>query len=120
MQFSNRVNLLSSTLNGMGVDIDDSEKAMTFLNGLPERFDTLISALDAIQTEDFLFFIFVKAKALQEEESLGIRSSESAAQLQAAALLAQCTRSQRPFCTHCKRQGHLESTCLLVGESILI
>ncbi len=32
----------------MGVEIDDKELAMAVLNGLPERFDSLICALDAL------------------------------------------------------------------------
>ncbi len=34
----------------MGVDIDDKEMAMAVLNGLPERFNSLISTLDALGT----------------------------------------------------------------------
>ena len=114
LQFSNRITQLASILCGMGVEIDDSEKAMALLNGLPEQFDTLISALDAIQTEDFFSFTFVKSKALQEEDRLGIRMSSSAAKNQTAALFSSSTSRGgpgRPKCTHCHRLGHLERTC---------
>ncbi len=46
--YVNRVRQLASTLKSMGADIDDRELAMAVLNGLSERFDSLICALDAL------------------------------------------------------------------------
>ncbi len=43
-----RVRQMASVLESMGVTIDDQEKAMAVLNGVPKRFDTIITALDAI------------------------------------------------------------------------
>ena len=51
----------------MAVMIDDSEMAMELLNGLPEQFDSLISALDALGDEDEgLSFEHVKSRVMQE------------------------------------------------------
>ncbi len=52
LAFTNRIRQLASALKSMGVDIDDKEIAMAVLNGLPERFNNLISALDALGNED--------------------------------------------------------------------
>ncbi len=46
LAFTNRIRQLASTLKSMGVNIDDKEMAV--LNRLPERFNSLISALDAL------------------------------------------------------------------------
>ncbi len=43
-----RVRKIASVLESMGITIDDKEKAMAVLNGLPKRFETIITALDAI------------------------------------------------------------------------
>ncbi len=43
-----RVRKMASTLQSMDVTIDDKEMAMAVLNGLPPRFETIITALDAI------------------------------------------------------------------------
>ncbi len=59
----------------MGVDIDDKEMAMAVLNGLPERFNSLISELDALGNEDEAFSLdFVKSRLLQEEQRIEMRT----------------------------------------------
>ncbi len=55
LEFTNRIRQLASALKSMGVDIDDKEISMAVLNGLPERFNSLISALDALGNEDEAF-----------------------------------------------------------------
>ncbi len=55
----------------MGVDIDDKEMAMAVLNGLPERFNSLISALDALGNEDEAFSLdFVKRRYFKKSSAL--------------------------------------------------
>ncbi len=44
LQFASRIQQLASTLKSMGVDIDDSKRAMA-------QYDTLICALDALGAE---------------------------------------------------------------------
>ncbi len=113
LQFSNRIIHLAAKLKSMGVDVDDYERAMAFLNGIPERFSTLISALDALGTEDFFGFDFVTSKALQKEARLDSRV-ESSTPFEESALTAKGMRRsdrQRPRCDFCNRPGHFESTC---------
>ncbi len=48
--------------------------AMAVLNGLPERFNNLISALDAFGSENETFSLeFVKSSLLQEEQHMKMR-----------------------------------------------
>ncbi len=55
----------------MGVKIDDKMLAMAVLNGLPERLDSLICALDALWNENDTFTLeFVKSRLLQEEQRM--------------------------------------------------
>ncbi len=53
-------------------EIDDKELAMAVLNGLPERFDSLICALDALwgNENDTFTLEFVKSRLLQEEQRM--------------------------------------------------
>lgn len=68
LTFTNRVRHLAATLESIGVNLEEYEMAMDVLNGLPERFDSLICALDAICTEERgLTLDFVKSRLLQEE-----------------------------------------------------
>ncbi len=75
LAFTNRIRQLSSVLKSMGVDIDDKEIAMAVLNGLPERFSSLLSALDAPENEDKAFSLdFVKSCVLQEDQRIEMRT----------------------------------------------
>ena len=58
-----------ATLKSMSVTLEDSEMLIALLNGLPDRFDSLISALDASHTDDkHLTFELVQSRCLQEEQ----------------------------------------------------
>ncbi len=48
---------MASVLKSMEVTIDDKEMAMAVLNGLPPRFGTIITALDAIGDDDPSFHL---------------------------------------------------------------
>ncbi len=50
--YINRVRQMASVLQSMDVTIDDKEMDMVVLNGLPSRFETIITALDAIGDDD--------------------------------------------------------------------
>eukprot|EP00171_Calliarthron_tuberculosum_P005101 IDg5101t1 len=68
MVYINRVRQMALTLESMNVTIDDKELAMAVLNGLPERYQSIITALDAIGDEDASFtFDKVRSRLLQEE-----------------------------------------------------
>ena len=62
----------------MNVIIDDSEMAMALLNGLPDRFDGLIAALDALGDDYKLFtFDYVLSRSQQEEQRHVQRDSQA-------------------------------------------
>lgn len=53
----------------MGFALEESEMATQLLNGLIERFDGIISALDAIGNDEKIFtFEFIKIRCEQEEQ----------------------------------------------------
>ena len=124
LQFANRIRHLASTLKSMNVSISESETAMALLNGLPEEYTALISALDAIdEDETKLNFEFIKSRVMQEEQRIMMRTNSAQAKSDTAALIStQSTaynrstpnnrsfRSRR-FCNYCKRSNHVESKC---------
>ncbi len=124
LQFATRIRQLAATLKSMNVMISESEMAMALLNGLPEEYNALISALDAIdEDETKLRFEFIKARIMQEEQRIAMRSKSAIAKSESAALFSnQPTRDaqnsannrnerRRPYCNYCKRLGHVESKC---------
>ena len=48
LTFANRICQLASTLRSIKITTDDEELGMVLLNGLPEQYDSLITALDAL------------------------------------------------------------------------
>lgn len=46
--YMNRVQKMAAALESIVIDIDDKELAISILNGLPDRFQTIITAFDAI------------------------------------------------------------------------
>lgn len=60
-----RVSHLASLPWAMGVAIDDSEIAMAVFNGLPDHFNYMTTALDAIGKKN-LCLDFVESKLLQK------------------------------------------------------
>ena len=98
----------------MNVIIDDSEMAMAVLNGLPDDYDHLISALDALGNEDESFTLeFVKSRILQEEQRMNMRSKASIVKAEAAALLARSRddESHRTTCVWCSKPGNSPAQC---------
>ena len=74
LQFANRIRQLAATLKSMSVVISESEMAMALLYGLPEDYNSLISALDAIdEGETKLKFEFIKSRIMQEEQRISMR-----------------------------------------------
>ena len=99
LEFASRIRQLASTLKSMSVSIDDPEMAMAMLNGLPDRFDGLISALDAIGDDDKTFtFEYVVSRCQQEEQRHAQRVLEAQQKSETAALLA---NTSKPPCVHC-------------------
>ena len=103
LSFAGRIRQLAATLKSMGVTIDDQEMAMALLNGLPDRFDGLISALDALDDNDKSFtFNFVKSRCVQEEQRHTQRAKDALQKSEAAALLA-TQGGRHETCKHCGR-----------------
>jgi len=120
LQFSNRIRHLGSMLKSMNVTIDDNEMAMALLNGLPDPYDSLISALDAVGTEESnLEFDHVKSRVMQEEQRMGMRIAAATSKAESAALISHtksndgtCANCKtRPTCQHCNKKGHTEDKC---------
>ncbi len=124
LQFANRIRQLAATLKSMNVVISESEMAMALLNGLPDEYNALISALDAIdEDETKLRFEFIKTRIIQEEQRIAMRYQSAIAKSESAALFSnQPSRDnnqsshvrntrRRPYCNHCKGLGHIESKC---------
>ncbi len=114
LAYTNRIRQLASTLKSMGVEIDDKEMAMAVLNGLPERFNNLISALDALGNENETFSLeLVKSRLLQEEQRINMRLETSRMKTEASTLVS--ARRSRQFsyhkCSDCGKDGHPSERC---------
>ncbi len=71
----------------MDVTIDDKEIAMAVLNGLPPRFETIITALDAIGDDNASFtFDKVRSRLLQEERRSTMRTKSTKTESELALL----------------------------------
>ena len=89
LAFAARIRQMAATLKSMSVTLEDSEMLIALLNGLPDRFDSLISALDASHTDDkHLTFELVQSRCLQEEQRHTQRDEDALKKSEAAALLA--------------------------------
>ncbi len=105
LDFSARVRLHAASLKSMGNEVTDQDMAMTFLSGLPNRFDVLISALDAMSVDEQKFtFDFVVGRCQQEEQRHVDRDQKSIAKSEAAALLARKGKSKGD-CIHCGKHN---------------
>ncbi len=124
LQFANRIRHLSATLATMNVTISESEKAMALLNGLPDEYRALISALDAVDSDESeLNWEHVKSRVLQEEQRIVMRIKSAQKKSETAALLSNQNHQpspptrptrhsrNRPYCNYCKRPGHIEVKC---------
>ncbi len=97
----------------MRVDIDDSERAMALLNGLPHQYDALGTEASVVH------FDFVKARVMQEEQRIAMRSEAVIVKLETSALFSRhyenvekhSSFKPRPRCGHCKRIGNVEDKC---------
>ncbi len=96
---------------------------MELLNGLPNQYDALISAIDVLGSEESVIrFDFIKACVMQEEQRISMRSEAALAKSETSALVFRhdnhgenCNSCKpRPRCSHCKRICH---TGKRVGKS---
>ncbi len=123
LKFANRIRQLAASLKSMNVDIPQSEMAMALLNGLPQEYNALISALDAVEDDDAeLDWEFVKSRVMQEEQRINMRAQSAIKNSETSALVSKqfssshcsnCSSSlkPRPHCSHCNKVGHFENKC---------
>ena len=113
LPYMNRIRQLWATLKSMGVDVDEEEMAMAALNGLPGRYEYIITALDAVSDGESRFtYDLVKSRLLQEEQRAHMRTE--ADHVDGSALFnrtADVARRNVPRCGHCQRIGHTEARC---------
>ena len=111
--FISRVRQLAADCKAMGVEIDDSDVAMTVLCGLPDKYEHLIVAIDAAAQDDMLTLDFVKSRLLQEEQRILDRGGTNHGQDSALVNAPQTpVRNHHiPECDHCGRKGHTEPRC---------
>ena len=90
----------------MNVSIEDKDMAMTLLSGLLDRYDGLISTLDAMSdnTEKFTFQ-FVVSRCQQEEQRHDEREKQAQMKSEAAALISSETRP-KGSCFHCGKHDN--------------
>ena len=113
MAFISRVRQLSYDCKALDISIDDKDVAMTVLCGLPQKYEHLIVAIDAVATDTTLTLDFVKSRLLQEEQRMQERNEVQSPK--DAALVGSQNNSSSgrkvPECDHCGRRGHTEQTC---------
>lgn len=77
MLYYNCVKQLAMTVKSM-VKVDDMNRAMAILNELPQTFEHLIVALEAIGADDQITTLnIVKSRLLQEEKRMGQQNVKS-------------------------------------------
>ena len=81
---------------------------MAFLNGLPERFGSLIRALDALGDEKTFTFEFVKSRLLQEEQRNKKRFEDSLKKSSDKVLVPTQSRANCPSCSSRKTRKCLK------------
>eukprot|EP00171_Calliarthron_tuberculosum_P002836 IDg2836t1 len=78
LNYLNRVRQMASVLESMRVEKDDEKLAMAVLNGLPAKYQPIITALDAIGDEDASFNLEkVRSRLLQGETRSSLRNGHA-------------------------------------------
>lgn len=79
LTFVSRVEQLACVLKSKGIEIDDAEVAGAMLSGLLEKFDFIITALDALGKESLAVGL-VESNLLQMEQRNMLRKSSDSLQ----------------------------------------
>ena len=96
----------------MGADDTENEISMAFLNGLPDQYAPVISALDAEEDDkSALSFDFVKASVAQKEQRIRNRHNAVLKKSEQAAMVSKDQRNRGSICSYCGKRGHSESKC---------
>lgn len=113
LTYINRVQQLGSVLKSMNVKIDSKEMAMAIPNGLPQKYENIITTLDALgDNSDSFTLETVKSRLLQEEQRREQRRGYQTEQaLYRKAVKSAQTRRNPIICFHCNRRGNAEDGC---------
>ena len=119
----NRIKSLHDQLRGMGVQCDDKELAMTLFASLPESYNPLITALDAVG-EDTLNFQKVKGMLLNDADRISDTKKDEDAYTVQRPVKGKAWEpkeqnrndfnnqsSFRGTCHCCKKRGHFARDC---------
>jgi len=105
-------------LRGIGEEIPDFHIAALLLSGLPDNYETLVTALDA-RPDDELTLEYVKGKLIDEYRRRSDSSTTESDKLESAlktkfkgkAAGAGSTPRETRECFFCKKPGHLKNDC---------
>ena len=122
-EFINATLLLVEQLRGVGEEITDQQVATLLLCGLPDEYETLITALEA-REEDDLTLEYVKSKLVDAYKRKKDSEANSAEQKSESVLYSSNSRpamkTNRPnyqketrSCYECNKPGHLRADCRL-------
>ena len=111
---------LHDHLKEMGVNVGDKELAMTLLASLPEKYKTLITALDVVGEKE-LSYGKVKNMILNDEDQTNDTKvhNEDAFEAHRGKLKQQSKREHNKIrnksftgkCYHCQGKGHFAKNC---------
>lgn len=125
LAYTNRIRQLASVLKYVGRTIKDKEIAIGVLNGFPEHYDSLITALDTLGNGHETFSPeFVKRRRLQEEQHIQMRPDATKVKSEAAVLLTVQHNNKHswsvPTYSHSHKRGHTSPRCFILIQPHLI
>ncbi len=89
LKLAHRIRQLAASLKATNVDIPLSEMTMALLNGLPQEYNALISALDAVEDDNAEHaWEFVKSRIMQEEQRINMRTQSTMRNSEASDLVS--------------------------------
>lgn len=101
---------LVQQLADIGKVIEDEEIAEILLSGLPQEFDTLVSALETASMTNALSSELVRARLIQEEYRK-VKTENQPSSSSSSALFAKNFNKKKIICSFCLRQGHVKARC---------
>jgi len=114
--YINRVRNFSENLEAMGGEVTEMDVAMSVVNGLTSKYESLLVALDA-KGEDELSLAFFKSRLLQEERRQADKSPATK-RIGDMALVGANYRGQgrrgglsKIECYYCHKFGHISHDC---------
>src|SRR6218665_2760272 len=121
-EYSRAVLRLVEQLRGVGEELSDQQVATLLLCGLPDKYETLITALEA-RDEDELTLEYVKNKLVDAYKRKKDSETDSTESRTESAMYSDKIRphshmnnrhnqnKETRTCFFCKRQGHLKKDC---------